>query len=195
MKNEFMKKMALACVAGLALFSVQAQQLPVYLDGNQPIESRVEDALSRMTLQEKIAMIHAQSKFSSPGVPRLGIPEVWCTDGPHGIRPEVLWDEWNQAGWTNDSCMAFPALTCLAATWNPDMALLYGKSIGEEARYRNKSILLGPGVNIYRTPLNGRNFEYMGEDPYLNTSLVRCSNISPNRSSLFCASSKYSPVP
>ena len=116
MKNEFMKKMALACVAGLALFSVQAQQLPVYLDGNQPIESRVEDALSRMTLQEKIAMIHAQSKFSSPGVPRLGIPEVWCTDGPHGIRPEVLWDEWDQAGWTNDSCVAFPALTCLAAT-------------------------------------------------------------------------------
>ena len=172
MKNEFMKKMALACVAGLALFSVQAQQLPVYLDGNQPIESRVEDALSRMTLQEKIAMIHAQSKFSSPGVPRLGIPEVWCTDGPHGIRPEVLWDEWDQAGWTNDSCVAFPALTCLAATWNPDMALLYGKSIGEEARYRNKSILLGPGVNIYRTPLNGRNFEYMGEDPYLSSKMV-----------------------
>lgn len=167
-----MKKMALACVAGLALFSVQAQQLPVYLDGNQPIESRVEDALSRMTLQEKIAMIHAQSKFSSPGVPRLGIPEVWCTDGPHGIRPEVLWDEWDQAGWTNDSCVAFPALTCLAATWNPDMALLYGKSIGEEARYRNKSILLGPGVNIYRTPLNGRNFEYMGEDPYLSSKMV-----------------------
>lgn len=172
MKNEFMKKMALACVAGLALFSVQAQQLPVYLDGNQPIESRVEDALSRMTLQEKIAMIHAQSKFSSPGVPRLGIPEVWCTDGPHGIRPEVLWDEWDQAGWTNDSCVAFPALTCLAATWNPDMALLYGKSIGEEARYRNKSILLGSGVNIYRTPLNGRNFEYMGEDPYLSSKMV-----------------------
>ena len=94
------------------------------------------------------------------------------TDGPHGIRPEVLWDEWNQAGWTNDSCVAFPALTCLAATWNPEAALLYGQSIGEEARYRNKTVLLGPGVNIYRTPLNGRNFEYMGEDPYLASQMV-----------------------
>ncbi|MDE6862010.1 MAG: glycoside hydrolase family 3 C-terminal domain-containing protein, partial [Alistipes sp.] len=108
-----------------------------------------------------------QSKFSSPGVPRLGIPELWCTDGPHGIRPEVLWDEWEQAGWTNDSCTAFPALTALAATWNREMAALYGRSIGEEARYRRKDVLLGPGVNIYRTPLGGRNFEYMGEDPYL----------------------------
>lgn len=125
-----------------------------------------------MTLEEKVAILHAQSKFSSAGVPRLGIPEVWCTDGPHGIRPEVLWDEWDQAGWTNDSCTAFPALTCLAATWNPEMSALYGKSIGEEARYREKDILLGPGVNIYRTPLNGRNFEYMGEDPYLSSRMV-----------------------
>ena len=145
---------------------------PVYLDESRSIDERVEDALSRMTTEEKVAMLHAQSKFSSPGVPRLGIPSFWTTDGPHGIRPEVLWDEWNQAGWTNDSCVAFPALTCLAATWNPDVALLYGKSIGEEARYRGKDILLGPGVNIYRTPLNGRNFEYMGEDPYLASIMV-----------------------
>ncbi|MBQ8265839.1 MAG: glycoside hydrolase family 3 C-terminal domain-containing protein [Bacteroides sp.] len=152
--------------------SVQAQTIPVYLDDTKPIEERIEDALSRMTLEEKVAMIHAQSKFSSPGVERLGIPDVWMTDGPHGIRPEVLWDEWDQASWTNDSCVAFPALTCLAATWNPEMSLLYGKSIGEEARYRKKTVLLGPGVNIYRTPLNGRNFEYMGEDPYLASRMV-----------------------
>ena len=74
--------------------------------------------------------------------------------------------------WTNDSCMAFPALSCLAATWNPRMASLYGKSIGEEARFRNKSVLLGPGINVYRTPLCGRNFEYMGEDPYLISHMV-----------------------
>lgn len=152
--------------------TVQAQSLPVYLDDSKPIEDRIEDALSRITVEEKVALIHAQSKFSSPGVARLGIPEFWMTDGPHGIRPEVLWDEWNQAGWTNDSCVAFPALTCLAATWNPEAALLYGQSIGEEARYRNKTVLLGPGVNIYRTPLNGRNFEYMGEDPYLASQMV-----------------------
>jgi len=140
---------------------------PVYLDESQPLEKRVEDALSRMTLQEKVRILHAQSKFSSAGVPRLGIPELWTTDGPHGIRPEVKWDEWDQAGWTNDSCTAFPALTCLAATWSEEMSALYGKSIGEEARYREKDVLLGPGVNIYRTPLCGRNFEYMGEDPFL----------------------------
>ena len=162
--------MCIAMLAGNAL--AQSLPLPLYLDDTKPVEQRVEDALSRMTLEEKVAMTHAQSKFSSPGVPRLGIPEIWCTDGPHGIRSEVLWDEWDQAGWTNDSCTAFPALTCLAATWNPELSYLYGKSIGEEARYRNKSILLGPGVNIYRTPLNGRNFEYMGEDPYLASKMV-----------------------
>ena len=145
---------------------------PIYLDDSKPLEERVKDALSRMTTAEKIGIIHAQSKFSSPGVQRLGIPGIWCTDGPHGIRPDVLWDEWQQAGATNDSCVAFPALTALAATWNPEMSLLYGKSIGEEARYRNKNVLLGPGVNIYRTPLNGRNFEYMGEDPYLAAQMV-----------------------
>lgn len=141
--------------------------LPVYLDETKPVEERVEDALSRMTLEEKVRILHAQSKFSSAGVPRLGIPDIWCTDGPHGIRPEVLWDEWEQAGWTNDSCTAYPALTCLAATWDRSLAESYGISIGEEAKYRRKNVLLGPGVNIYRSPLNGRNFEYMGEDPYL----------------------------
>lgn len=158
----------------LSLVCLNAQNLdkPVYLDETQPIEARVEDALSRMTLQEKVKILHAQSKFSSAGVPRLGIPELWTTDGPHGIRPEVKWDEWDQAEWTNDSCVAFPALTCLAATWNEEMSALYGKSIGEEARFREKDILLGPGVNIYRTPLNGRNFEYMGEDPFLAARMV-----------------------
>ena len=145
---------------------------PTYLDPYAPVEERVEDALARMTLEEKVGMTTAQSKFSSRGVPRLGIPEVWHTDGPHGIRPEVLWDEWDQAGWTNDSCTAFPALINLAATWDKEMSLLYGRSIGEEARYRKKDILLGPGINICRTPLNGRNFEYMGEDPYLAGKMV-----------------------
>ena len=152
--------------------AAQPQEKPAYLDASRPIDERVEDALSRMTLEEKVAMCHAQSKFSSAGVPRLGIPEIWMTDGPHGVRMEKMWDEWSDAKWTNDSCTAFPALTCLAATWNPDMADTYGQAIGEEARYRNKAILLGPGVNIYRTPLNGRNFEYMGEDPYLASIMV-----------------------
>ncbi len=169
-----MKKIYLLAAA-LSIFACGQQQeknVPLYLDPDAPIEARVEDALSRMTLEEKNAMTHAQSKFSSPGVPRLGIPELWHSDGPHGIRPEVLWDEWNQAGWTNDSCTAFPALVNLAATWDCELSRLYGECIGAEARYREKDILLGPGINMGRTPLNGRTFEYMGEDPYLASRLV-----------------------
>ncbi|MDE6267981.1 MAG: glycoside hydrolase family 3 C-terminal domain-containing protein [Muribaculaceae bacterium] len=149
-----------------------AASTPLYLDVNAPIEDRVEDALSRMTTAEKVALCHAEGKFASNGVPRLGIPELWMTDGPHGVRAEINWDNWGWAGWLNDSCTVFPALTALAATWNPELSALYGHNIGEEARYRDKDVLLGPGVNIYRTPLNGRNFEYMGEDPYLAGEMV-----------------------
>ena len=169
-----MRKIYLFLLAAVAVgvVTATAQQRPIYLDDNAPIEQRVEDALARMTLDEKIAVIHAQSKFSSPGVKRLGLPDFWTDDGPHGVRPDVLWDEWVQAGQTNDSCVAFPALTCLAASWNPVLAELYGRSLGEEARYRGKDMILGPGVNINRTPLNGRNFEYMGEDPLLASRIV-----------------------
>ena len=143
-----------------------------YQDETLPVETRVKDALSRMTLKEKCRLSYAQSKFSSPGCPRLGIPELWMSDGPHGVRVEINWNDWGWAHWTNDSVTAFPALTALTATWNPTLSALYGKSVGEEARYREKDVLLGPGVNIYRTPLNGRNFEYMGEDPYLSSTMV-----------------------
>ena len=163
---------ALSLMMGYSSFSSMVAQTPVYLDETKSVEQRIEDALSRMTLDEKIAVIHAQSKFSSPGVKRLGFPDLWTDDGPHGVRPDVLWDEWVQAGQTNDSCVAFPALTCLAATWNPDMASIYGISLGEEALYRKKNVILGPGVNINRTPFGGRNFEYMGEDPYLASQMV-----------------------
>ena len=145
---------------------------PVYLDPSADIEARVEDALSRMSLDEKIAAIHAQSTFSLPGVKKLGIPELWTSDGPHGVRPEVPWNDWGNPGWNNDSCVAFPALTCLAATWNREVAGQYGAAIGEEARFREKDVILGPGVNMYRSPLCGRNFEYMGEDPYLAGKLA-----------------------
>jgi beta-glucosidase len=151
-----MKKIYLTMALCLSFTGLIKAQTPVYLDESKPIEQRVEDALSRMTLQEKLAVIHAQSKFSSAGIKRLGFPDFWTDDGPHGVRPDVLWDQWEQAGQSNDSCVAFPALTCLAATWNPEMALLYGESLGEEALYRGKNMILGPGVNIYRTPLNGR---------------------------------------
>lgn len=181
--NKTIRTLVMPAVMLAAALSTSAQtapiatsgntpSVPVYLDATKDIEQRVEDALSRMTLDEKIAVIHAQSKFSAPGVKRLGLPDFWTDDGPHGVRPDVLWDEWEQAGQTNDSCVAFPALTCLAATWNPQMSLIYGRSLGEEALYRGKNMILGPGVNIYRTPLGGRNFEYMGEDPFLASTMV-----------------------
>ncbi len=167
-----MKKILVSVLMLVSGMAATAQTLPVYLDESKPMEQRIEDALSRMTLDEKIRVIHAQSKFSSAGVPRLGFPDFWTDDGPHGVRPDVLWDEWEQAGQTNDSCVAFPALTCLTASWNPSLSRIYGESLGEEALYRNKAMILGPGVNINRTPLNGRNFEYMGEDPYLASRMV-----------------------
>lgn len=169
-----MKQFIISCALSLAAVATchAQQKLPIYLDNSKPVEQRINDAISRMTLQEKIRIIHAQSKFSSAGVPRLGFPDFWTDDGPHGVRPDVLWDEWEQAGQTNDSCVAFPALTCLAASWNPEMSRIYGEALGEEALYRGKDMILGPGVNIYRTPLNGRNFEYMGEDPYLASIMV-----------------------
>ena len=167
--NSFICFILLSCL----LQSLKAQTaLPVYLDSKFSIDQRVANALSLMTLQEKVALCHAQSKFSSAGVPRLGIPEIYMSDGPHGIRAEMNWGNWEYAGWTSDSCTAFPSLNCLAASWNPSLAYEFGAALGAEARYRNKSILLGPGVNIYRTPLNGRNFEYMGEDPRLAAAMA-----------------------
>lgn len=136
------------------------------------IEQRIDEILPQLTLEEKVAMCHAQSKFTSPGVPRLGIPQLMMSDGPHGVRAEINWDDWGYAGWTNDSCTAFPALTALASTFRPELSAIYGSAVAEEALYRGKDIMLGPGVNIYRTPLCGRNFEYMGEDPFLASVMV-----------------------
>lgn len=155
-----MKKHLVFCLT-MALLTASCAQ------PDNDIEKRIDGYLSQMTLEEKVGILHAQSKFSSAGVPRLGIPELWTDDGPHGVRPETLWDAWASAQWTNDSVTAYPSLTCLAASWDRDLAALYGKSVGEEALYRGKDVLLGPGVNIMRTPLGGRGFEYMGEDPYL----------------------------
>ena len=163
-----LKIMALALMTGLTATA----QTPKYLDDSQPLEVRVQDALSRMTTHEKIMLLHAQSKFTSAGVPRLGIRQLNMDDGPHGVREELEWNSWAPARWTNDSIVAFPSLTCLAATWNSAMSAIYGNAVSEEFAFRGKDVMLGPGVNMARTPLNGRNFEYMGEDPYLAGRMV-----------------------
>lgn len=154
------------------LMTAMAAQAQTYLDPNAPLEDRVKDALSRMTTHEKIQILHAQSKFTSAGVPRLGIRQLNMDDGPHGVREELEWNTWNPAKWTNDYIVAFPSLTCLASTWNRDLSTAYGDAVSEEFAFRGKDIMLGPGVNIQRTPLNGRAFEYMGEDPYLAGEMV-----------------------
>ena len=117
-----------------------------YLDPNAPIEDRVKDALSRMTLHEKVAILHAQSKFSSAGVPRLGIRQLNYSDGPHGAREEIDWNSWDPAHWTNDSCVAFPTLTCLASTWNRELSAEYGNAVSEEFAYRGKDVMLAPSL-------------------------------------------------
>jgi beta-glucosidase len=151
---------------------LSAQTPLPYLDPNHPIETRVADLLPRLTLEEKISLIHADSKFTTPAIPRLGIPRRWLSDGPHGVREDIGPDTWQAAGHTDDFSTAMPAGICLAATWNPDLGYSEGEAIGQEARARGKDIMLGPGVNILRTPLCGRNFEYLGEDPFLTSRMA-----------------------
>jgi beta-glucosidase len=160
------------CSILLSSHSHAQEQRALYLDITKPIDTRVEDLLSRMTLEEKLSLVHADSKFTSAAITRLGLPRRWLSDGPHGVREDVGPDTWIPAGRTDDFASFMPALVGLAATWNSDLATAYGKVIGEEARQRGKQIMLGPGMNIMRTPLNGRNFEYPGEDPFLSSRMV-----------------------
>ena len=136
-----------------------------------PIESKIEETIKKLTLEEKVAMIHANSSFTSAGVPRLNIPELVTSDGPHGVRLEHGRD-WvpDKAG--NDSSTYLPVGVAVASTWNPSLGYEFGKVLGAEAKYRGKDVILGPGINIHRTPLNGRNFEYLSEDPYLITKFA-----------------------
>lgn len=145
---------------------------PLYLDPAQPVEKRVEDLLSRLNTDEKLSLVHADSKFTTAAIPRFNIPRRWLSDGPHGVREDVGPDTWNPSGRTDDFATCMPALIALAATWDPDASRAYGEVIGEEARKRGKDIMLGPGVNIMRTPLCGRNFEYLGEDPLLASRMA-----------------------
>ncbi|RZK42708.1 MAG: glycosyl hydrolase [Pedobacter sp.] len=132
---------------------------------------KIRNIINKMTLDEKIAMLHAKSQFSSAGVPRLGIPDLQSDDGPLGVREEVNID-WSPKGLKNDSATFFPNGSALAATWNPELALRYGQALGEESKARGKDIILAPAFNIARTPLCGRTYEYLSEDPLLNSLLA-----------------------
>ena len=125
-----------------------------------------------MTLEEKIGMLHSNTMFSSTGVPRLGIPDLHYSDGPHGVRFEGVANGWESARWDNDACSYLPALSALASTWNRDLAQLYGEVLGAECKARGKHVSLAPGVNIHRSLLNGRNWEYFSEDPFFSGELA-----------------------
>lgn len=138
---------------------------------NPVTEAKITTLIKQMTLEEKIGMLHANSSFTSAGVPRLGIPELTTSDGPHGVRVE------HGRGWdvipnVEDAGTYLPTGNTLAATWNPGLGYAFGSVLGSEAKYRGKDVILGPGINIMRSPLNGRNFEYQSEDPYLVTQMV-----------------------
>ncbi|MFT5295145.1 MAG: beta-glucosidase [Colwellia sp.] len=148
---------------------------PVFAQSNNrlsAVEEDVEALLVKMTLPEKVSLAHASGKFHINAIERVGIPEMWLSDGPHGVRHQIERHTWDSAGWTNDHSTYLPHLTSVAASWDVEMARLHGQVLGAEARDRKKDFILGPGVNLARLPLYGRNFEYMGEDPILAAKLV-----------------------
>lgn len=166
-----MKKIIGVIACGLFLNAAAASSQVTDKEKVQ-MEKRIEKLIKKMTLEEKVGLLHGNSKFYVAGVERLGIPEWSLSDGPHGVRAEINRHDWAYAGWTNDSASYFPTGTTFAAAWNPELAYRRGEVLGEEARWRKKDVLLGPGVNIIRSPLCGRNFEYMSEDPYMNSVLA-----------------------
>ena len=135
-------------------------------------DKKIDSIVSQMTLEEKAGMLHGNSMFATKAVERLGIPELTMADGPLGIREEISRNSWAVAGWDNDFATYYPAGGGLAATWNTELFYLFGTSVGEEAIARDKDVLLSPAINIIRTPLGGRTYEYFTEDPFLNKKIT-----------------------
>ena len=135
-------------------------------------DAAIDSLISQMTLEEKSGMLHGTSMFNTEGVARLGIPELKMADGPLGVREEISRDSWAPAGLDTDFATYYPAGAGLSATWNPALAYTFGTSVGEESRARDKDVLLSPAINIIRTPLGGRTYEYFTEDPYLNKKIA-----------------------
>lgn len=153
------KRMKLA-IAALSLMSAAIASMPGLAENSDPVENKVSDLLSKMTLDEKITMLSGTSdEMHVPGLSRLGIPELKFSDGPVGARV------WGKA-------TAYPAGAMLASTWDYDSAVAMGKALGRDCRARGVHVLLAPGVDLYRVPQCGRNFEYFGEDPYLSSQIT-----------------------
>ncbi|MCI8890818.1 MAG: glycosyl hydrolase [Eubacterium sp.] len=139
---------------------------------NKIWSQRADELLQKLTLEEKIGMIHGAQLFQTAGVERLGIPPLKMSDGPMGVRQEFLPSSWKPVGCSDDYVTYLPCNSAIASTWNRNIAYDIGSVLGEEARGRGKDVILAPGVNIKRSPLCGRNFEYFSEDPYLTGELA-----------------------
>ena len=144
-----LKRITLLSFIALNIFSASAQKWYT-----PDIDKKVEELLKQMTIAEKLGYIGGVDWMYTKSIDRLGIHRMKMSDGPQGLG-------------THGKSTAYPSTVTLAATWNENLAYQYGKSLARDCRARNVNIVLGPAVNIYRAPMCGRNFEYMGEDPYL----------------------------
>ena len=148
------------------------KNLKSYVGNDKKMENQIEKLLKKLTLDEKIAMIHAAGLFQTGAVERLDIPPLKCSDGPMGVRCEFHNERWIPTGNNDDNVTYLPSNSALASTWNQELAKQSGHVLGEEARGRGKDVILAPGINIKRDPLCGRNFEYMSEDPKLAATMA-----------------------
>ncbi len=166
MKLKFLRRLLCSIVLFAVVISAGAQTKT-----GDKTEAKINAIVKKLTLEEKIAMLHANGIFSTAGVQRLGIPGLMTDDGPLGVREDVK-EGWGSANLTTDSATFFPNGSALAATWNPELAYRFGHDMGEEAHARGKTVMLAPAFNIARTPLCGRTYEYYSEDPFLNSRLA-----------------------
>ncbi|MFI5136228.1 MAG: beta-glucosidase family protein [Sphingobacteriales bacterium] len=166
MKTKFSRYLLCGVFMAAAFANVNAQTKK-----GASIDSKISSLIKKLTLAEKISLLHANGIFSAGGIKRLDIPEIMTDDGPLGVREDVK-EGWGSANLTTDSATFFPNGSALAATWNPGLAYRYGHDMGEEARARGKNVMLAPAFNIARMPLCGRTYEYYSEDPFLNARLA-----------------------
>jgi len=167
-------KLMLALVIAIIAFGCNSQKprKDAFKSALLNYEDQIDSILTKMTLEEKVNMLHGKTMFTSAGVERLGIADIKYADGPFGIREELQPHGWMPLGWTKDSATFFPTGSALAATWSPELAYKYGTGMAREARIRGKDMILGPAINIQRIPTGGRTYEYLSEDPFLSAQLA-----------------------
>ena len=162
-----MKKLLLSLSALLVSAVVVAQPVMSY----EEAEAKANEIIKTLTLEEKLSMTQGHNRFFFPCVPEKGLPYIYTTDASMGVKNKQHMHDASEIILAERTTQ-FPAFIMLAATFNPDLAYKYGHAVGEEARMAGAGVILGPGMNIYRNARCGRNFEYLGEDPYLAASII-----------------------